>query len=52
MIGIALNEEKVNTLGNKLKENNVYVGFRGASMRVAPYLYNDEEDVKNLFRLL
>ena len=40
------------TLTRRLLDAQVYVSIRGDSMRVAPYLYNDERDIARLFEVL
>lgn len=35
-------------LNNELKERQIYVSFRGSAIRVAPHLYNTEEDINAL----
>ncbi|MCK5424434.1 MAG: aminotransferase class V-fold PLP-dependent enzyme [Emcibacter sp.] len=35
-----------------LAERNIYVSVRGDSIRVAPHVYNDEQDVEKLFSAL
>jgi len=52
LIGINLEENRIREISTTLSVNNVYISFRGSSMRIAPYLYNQREDIENLFRLL
>ena len=52
MIGIRMGGEKLDVVRKVLTENNIYLSFRGSSMRVAPHLYNDEQDVQRLFDVL
>ena len=52
MIGIKFPESQVPTLSKKLADNKVFISFRGNSMRVAPHLYNDQEDINKLFSFL
>lgn len=52
MIGIRLSDSQVVKLRKELADNQVYVSFRGSSMRVAPYLFNTLQDVDRLFRFL
>lgn len=52
MIGIKLSDSQVVKLRKELADNQVYVSFRGSSMRVAPYLFNTLDDVDRLFRYL
>ena len=35
-----------------LQKNKVYVSFRGNAIRVSPYVYNDEADLRKLVRIL
>jgi selenocysteine lyase/cysteine desulfurase len=39
-------------LPQALKEANVFVSVRGDSIRIAPYLYNDTNDIDRLFEVL
>jgi selenocysteine lyase/cysteine desulfurase len=53
LFGIRL-PEKANLaeIKNSLAKNKVYVSFRGDAIRVAPYVYNDENDLKKLVKIL
>ncbi len=52
LIGIRINENTSAEIGKKLMANQIYVSFRGSSMRVSPHLYNDDNDVDRLFQFL
>jgi len=52
MTGIRFAGDKIDGLRKKLVENNIHISFRGSSMRIAPHLYNDEEDIERLFKVL
>jgi selenocysteine lyase/cysteine desulfurase len=52
MIGIRLTDSQAASLKSKLADNQVHVSFRGKSMRIAPYLYNNLQDVEQLFQFL
>ncbi|HYV55469.1 MAG TPA: aminotransferase class V-fold PLP-dependent enzyme [Chitinophagaceae bacterium] len=52
MLGIKMDENKVKETGTRLIENKIFISFRGASMRIAPYLYNDHQDIEQLFKFL
>ena len=52
MLGIKLEESKVSEIAKRLTDNKIYVSFRGSSMRIAPYLYNDYNDIDKLFKFL
>lgn len=52
MLGIRFPPEKIDGIRKELVENNIYISFRGSSMRVAPHLYNDEGDVQRLLEVL
>lgn len=52
MIGIRFGGDKIDGLRKELTENKIYISFRGSSMRIAPHLYNDEQDVERLFEVL
>jgi len=52
MVGIRFPGDRIEAVRKKLVENNIYISFRGSSMRVAPHLYNDVRDVERLFEVL
>jgi selenocysteine lyase/cysteine desulfurase len=52
LTSIPLDPAKVNVLKDRLQENKVIISFRGASIRVSPYLYNDAGDVDKLLSCL
>ncbi len=52
IIGIKFSDDKAVTLSKKLSDNQVYISFRGTSMRIAPHLYNDKNDIDKLFNYL
>jgi selenocysteine lyase/cysteine desulfurase len=52
IIGIKFSESKAKEIGIKLADNQIYISFRGASMRIAPHLYNGSTDVNRLFQFL
>jgi selenocysteine lyase/cysteine desulfurase len=52
MLGLKLEENKAKEIGTKLTDNGIYISFRGSSMRIAPHLYNDQNDIEKLFRFL
>jgi len=52
MIGIRILDGIPKHLSNRLKEANIYVSFRGDSIRIAPHLYNDESDIDSFFAIL
>jgi len=52
MMGIPFPSEKIDGVRKKLVENNIYISFRGSSMRIAPHLYSDERDVQRLLEVL
>jgi selenocysteine lyase/cysteine desulfurase len=39
-------------LPNVLRDAKIYVSFRGDSIRIAPHLYNDQNDIERLFKVL
>jgi len=49
---IELGERYRDGLASMLKEKGVHVTVRGTKMRVSPHIYNDEGDVRSLFRAL
>jgi len=36
----------------KLAEQNIFVSYRGGSLRIAPHLHINEQDLESLLRLL
>src|ERR687890_750921 len=52
MIGLMLGPGAPPDLPTQLMHHDVFVSVRGASVRVAPHLYNTEEDVDRLFDVL
>jgi selenocysteine lyase/cysteine desulfurase len=52
MIGLMLGPGAPADLATRLMHHDVFVSVRGASVRVAPHLYNTEEDVDRLFDVL
>ncbi|MES2652728.1 MAG: aminotransferase class V-fold PLP-dependent enzyme [Bacteroidota bacterium] len=49
---IPLNILNINTLKDRLQDNNVMISFRGTSIRVSPHLYNDLDDIDKLLSCL
>lgn len=52
MLGVRFPKDKIELLARRLSEDQVYISWRGASMRISPHLYNDEADVDRLCGLL
>jgi selenocysteine lyase/cysteine desulfurase len=52
MLGIELPGESLQHVTARLAEQNIYVGIRGASMRISPHLYVTENDLDRFFNLL
>lgn len=52
MIGAIIPECNPSVLDKELKQNQVYVSFRGSGIRVAPHLYNEMNDIEKLFQVL
>ncbi len=52
LIGLHLASPPPPDLPNRLSAAGVYVSVRGRAIRVAPHLYNTEEDIDRLFRAL
>jgi selenocysteine lyase/cysteine desulfurase len=52
LIGLKLGTEAPDDLARRLTDHNVFVSVRGESVRVAPNLYNTEEDVDRFFDVL
>jgi hypothetical protein len=36
----------------KLAEQNIFVSYRGGSLRIAPHLHINEQDLEQLFKVL
>jgi selenocysteine lyase/cysteine desulfurase len=52
LIGLKLGTGAPDDLARRLTDHNVFVSVRGESVRVAPNLYNTEEDVDRFFDVL
>ena len=52
MIGIRHPKGIPSALPQTLRDANIYVSFRGDSIRIAPHLYNDLSDIDRLFTVL
>lgn len=52
MIGIRHPDGVPSELGGLLREARVFVSIRGDSIRIAPHLYNDGNDIERLFKIL
>ncbi|MFD0999238.1 aminotransferase class V-fold PLP-dependent enzyme [Ohtaekwangia kribbensis] len=52
LIGISFPFEQIPALSKRMADHKVYVSFRGEKIRVAPHLYNDEQDVERLFEAI
>ena len=52
LIGLKLGTGAPHDLARRLMDHNVFVSVRGESVRVAPNLYNTEEDVDRFFDVL
>ena len=52
LIGLKLGTGASQDLARRLTDHNVFVSVRGESVRVAPNLYNTEEDVDRFFDVL
>ncbi len=52
LIGIRLPNGVSDELGERLAEEKIYVSIRGDALRIAPYLYNDAQDIEKLFFVL
>ena len=52
LASIPLSKLDANKLKKNLQEKKVVVSFRGTSIRIAPHLYNDMEDVNRLLSCL
>lgn len=52
MIGIDLPGGLSDGLKAELKNENIFVGYRGESIRISPYLYTTARDIEKLFAVL
>ncbi|HUK53295.1 MAG TPA: aminotransferase class V-fold PLP-dependent enzyme [Candidatus Binatia bacterium] len=48
----ARSKEATRALHARLREQKIYVSLRNDALRVAPYLYNSEEDIERLLRVI
>ena len=49
-LGLGLPDQAPNDLAGRLREREVFVSQRGRSLRIAPHLYNDDEDIFKLMK--
>ncbi len=52
MIGVILPSGIPENLSSKLSSEQIYISIRGDSIRIAPHLYNTEEDIDRLFKCI
>lgn len=52
MVGVTLPPNVSTDLANALVSEKVYINIRGRSIRLAPHVYNDKEEVDRLFEVL
>lgn len=52
MMGLDIPGGVSDALKTDLKNENIFVGFRGESIRVSPYLYTTAQDIEKLFNVL
>lgn len=52
MTGITLPLGIPKNLSSKLSSEQIYISIRGDSIRIAPHLYNTEEDIDRLFKCI
>lgn len=52
MIGIDLPGGVSDKLKTALKNEHIFVGYRGESIRISPYLYTTAQDIEKLFEVL
>jgi len=52
MIGIDLPGGVSDALKTELKNENIFVAYRGESIRISPYLYTTAQDIEKLFAVL
>jgi selenocysteine lyase/cysteine desulfurase len=52
MIGLRLPKGIPVGLGEALADSKVFVSIRGDAIRIAPYLYNDEDDIEKFFSVV
>ena len=52
MIGIDLPDNIPGSLKGELQSQKIFVGFRGKSIRVSPYLYNTKNDIDRLMKVI
>lgn len=52
MVGVTLPPDVSTNLADALKHEKVYINIRGRSIRLAPHVYNDKDEVDRLFDVL
>lgn len=52
MVGVTLPPNVSTDLADALKSEKVYINIRGRSIRLAPHVYNDKEEINRLFEVL
>jgi selenocysteine lyase/cysteine desulfurase len=52
MIGLDFPGGLPEAVKNELNANNIFVGIRGQSIRVSPYLYTTQSDIDKLFGVI
>ncbi len=52
LMSIPIGNRDIEDLRKRLKENKILVSLRGNSIRIAPHLYNNEEDIDKLLNCL
>jgi len=52
MIGVTLPSGIPENLPSKLSSEQIYISIRGDSIRIAPHLYNTEEDIDRLIKCI
>ncbi len=52
MLGITLPGKIPDNLSSRLSSEHIFVSIRGQSIRVAPHLYNTDQDLARLFAAL
>jgi len=52
LIGLQLKGRDVNAVAAKLAQEKIFVSARGSSIRVAPHIYNNAQDVQRLFEVI
>ena len=52
ILGVKIPKEKNKDYVSNLRKENIYISQRGSSLRIAPYLHNNDKDIERLINSL